>query len=127
MRSIDANVALRVLLRDDPAQEIVARRVLSGPVLLLPTVVLEIVWILQGKGWSREQIADGFDALLKLETLFVREEEALRWVVDRYRDLGDFPDMYHVALSREADSFVTFDQRVERYATGGPVAVETLR
>jgi predicted nucleic-acid-binding protein len=126
MRSIDANIPLRILLRDDPFQEVVARDVLATPVMLIPTVVLEIVFILQGKGWNREEISDGLSIIINMETVFVREEEALRLVLAHYRTAGAFADMFNVALSVDADSFVTFDGRIRRFMPNGMIPVETL-
>jgi predicted nucleic-acid-binding protein len=126
MRSIDANIPLRILLRDDPFQEVVARDVLATPVMLIPTVVLEIVFILPGKGWNREEISDGLSIIINMETVFVREEEALRLVLAHYRTAGAFADMFNVALSVDADSFVTFDGRIRRFMPNGMIPVETL-
>ncbi len=126
MRSLDANIALRLLLADHPHQEHLARQVLSEPAMLLSTVVLETAWVLTGKGWSRGQIVAAFRALLDLEHLYVPDEAALVWVIERFEDGGDFADMLHVALSDGASAFVTFDRKVERYCRDGPVPVETL-
>ena len=126
MRSIDANIILRLLLHDHPEQEELARDVLTRPAMLLATVILEIVWVLQGKGWSREHISRGFRDLLELEHLFVPDEAALIWVSERFEHGGDFADMFHVALSGGATYFTTFDRKLQNYCRGGPVPVETL-
>jgi hypothetical protein len=61
-----------------------------------------------------------------METVFVREEEALRLVLAHYRTAGAFADMFNVALSVDADSFVTFDGRIRRFMPNGMIPVETL-
>lgn len=128
MRSVDANILLRLLLEDDEAQLVVARSVLKGPCLILPTVLLEVVWTAQRQsGRTRTDIAAQLAALMELPHLRFVEEQAVAWTIERYAEGADFGDMLHVALSGEADSFATFDVAIAKSAKGGVVPVETLR
>jgi predicted nucleic-acid-binding protein len=127
MRSVDANIILRLVLQDDEAQLAMAQQVLSSPCLILPTVLVEVVWTAtRAKASSRVQIAQQLQALMELDHLRFVERDAVEWALDRYIKGGDFGDMLHVALSQGATHFTTFDSKVERYAQGGAVEIETL-
>lgn len=127
MRSVDTNVLIRVLVRDNVAQAASAEEVLAGPILLLSTVIMETVRVLETVArWSRDGVATGLEEILAIENGLIPDEVALRWTIDRYRAGGDFADMLHVALSGVANSFVTFDRRIARFARDASVEIETL-
>ncbi len=127
MKSVDANILLRLLLEDDDAQLDVARRVLKGSCLILPTVLLEVVWTAHRQpGRTRPNIAAQLAALMELPHLRFVEEQAVAWAIKRYAAGADFGDMLHVALSGEADSFATFDTGIAKFADDAVVPVETL-
>lgn len=127
MRSLDTNVIVRVLLQDNVEQARVAAQALAEPALLLATVVLETVWVLTGKAWSRAEIVQALRRLLlEFEHLLIPDEDALIWATDRFEAGGDFADLLHVGLSGQASTFATFDRKLERYCGGAPVRIELL-
>lgn len=127
MKSVDANILLRLLLEDDEAQLVIARRVLTGPCLILPTVLLEVVWTAHRQfGRTRTNIAAQLTELMKLAHLRFVEEQAVAWAISRYAKGADFGDMLHVALSGEADCFATFDIGIAKFADESVVPVEAL-
>lgn len=127
MRSIDTNVVMRFFLEDNERQLAAALQILGEPTLLLATVVIEAFWVLdRGLGWLPGQIAIAFDTLLRLADLSCPDEPAIRRALERYVAGADFPDMLHLALSHQASSFVTFDQRIARFADASVVPVETV-
>ena len=69
---------------------------------------------------SRDQMARAFAQLLGLPTVYVEREAEIRWAIERFASNGDLADLIHIATSADADSFVTFDQRLVRQA--GPLA-----
>ena len=127
MRSVDTNVLVRALTRDDPAQTPVAVAILAEGALILPTVVQETVWVLgRSYGWTRELIAAALRGLATTPCLTFESRAAFDWALDRFADGADFADMLHLALSGGASSFATFDQRIARHADASVVHVETL-
>ena len=118
---IDANILLRLILDDIPAQvDLVERlfeRIESGDVegTVLPTIFLEIVFVLERQyQQGRERISDGLDQILALSGLRVVDRaQLLDAVVDYRRRPGvSFADAYHcaVARSRHGGAIVSFDR-----------------
>lgn len=127
MKSVDTNVLLRAMLGDDPVQSSLAVAQFAAPTLITVSVVLETVWFFWRRlGAPIEAIAAAFDALRSLGPLTIAEADAVVWAFGNARTARDFADLLHVALSAGADAFVTFDERLARVATAGPVAVELL-
>jgi predicted nucleic-acid-binding protein len=127
IRSIDTNVVVRLILRDHEQQVAAAVAVLDEAVLLLPTVVQESVWVLESvRDLTRATITAQLRDFLTLPTLIVADADAVAWAIDQYAEGADFADMLHLALSRAADVFTTFDRRIARYADPSVVRVETL-
>lgn len=130
MRAIDANVVVRLIARDDLEAEAVARDLLDEPFLLIPTVLLESEWVLRSVyRLSRQIIDQGFRLLLGHENASVLNGAALAWALDRYAEGGDFADMLHLALAREAEAefFATFDREVKKAAGDAAAFVQCLR
>ena len=127
MRSVDTNVLVRAFLNDVAEQYEIAREVLARPLLVTTTVVLELVWVLtSSRRQTREEVVANLRDLLEVRHIVFADAAAVSWALERYADGGDFADMLHLALSRGASSFVTFDQGIARHAVGSPVPVETL-
>jgi predicted nucleic-acid-binding protein len=126
-RSLDANIVLRAILQDDPVQTPKALDVLREPCVLLPTVLLEVIWVLGSRpDWPRARIIESLDALFELPLFEFRYPDAVRWAVSRYAQGADFADMLHIALSAPGDRFTTFDKGIATFAAGATVQIETL-
>ena len=127
MRSVDANVILRVMLLDHPGQQRLAEEVLSGTCLILPTVLLEVVWTAhRQERLPRDRIARQLVELMNLPNLQFADRDGVAWAIERFANGADFADMLHVALSESADSFVTFDAAIAAHARNSVIPVETL-
>lgn len=129
MRAIDTNVALRLVLRDDPAQLAVARAVFADGGLFLPrSVVLEIEWVLRGlRKLDREQVSTELTRLCRLGGVTVEGLPGVAWAIERYRLGADLADMIHLTSAAECDAFLTFDRALADDAgPDTPVPVETL-
>jgi predicted nucleic-acid-binding protein len=128
MRALDTNVIVRLVARDDPDSEGVARGLLNDRFMLLPTVLLETEWVLRSiYKLPRQVISAGLRTLLGHEMAEVVEAPALWNALLAYDDGSDFADALHAELAATggATSFATFDKsvssrsiRVERVATG---------
>ncbi len=90
----DTNVVIRLLTGDDPQQFARVRRLFATETVFLPkTAILEAEWVLRSLyGCDPQQIADALTALVAL----------------------DFADILHLASSRIAQRFATFDRAFVR-------------
>jgi len=107
MASLDTNVLVRWLVRDDEQQlarvqaifEGAARR---GELLFVPlTVALELEWVLRSKyGLDKAAVLAVFNALLETREIEFHEEGAVERAIHVYR-LGraEFADCLHVGAS----------------------------
>ncbi|HEY1942442.1 MAG TPA: type II toxin-antitoxin system VapC family toxin [Roseiarcus sp.] len=129
MLAVDTNVVVRFLVKDDDAQAERARAVVvSGPVYVAPTVILECDWVLRSLyGFSASQVVRALEAFCGIETVTVGEAGAVRRAF-RMADAGlDFADALHLSLSRGCEAFATFDKRfAQRAATAGVPPVKLI-
>jgi predicted nucleic-acid-binding protein len=127
MRSVDTNVALRLIFRDDERQAQIVESLLGDGFMLGHTVLLETIWVLNTlSGWNRHRIADAMHDLISLPTVQVNCADQISWALQKYMSGADFADMLHLALSGGADAFSTFDRKIVRYANDSIIPVETL-
>lgn len=118
MIALDTNILARFLLKDDPVQFKRARALLAGPAnfTAAPTVLLELVWVLETYNCTRAEIVQALQMLLGLPNFKPKAFEAICYAVDWYKDGMDFGDALHLALSAGDDAFVTFDRALEKVA-----------
>lgn len=120
MIALDTSVIVRVLTRDDPQQAEVAARVMESERLwLCKTALLETEWVLRHlykKG--REEIDRAFRKLLGLRRLDVEDRAAVGRALFWYSQGMDFADALHLASSKGALQFVTFDRDLALAARG---------
>ena len=130
MRALDTNIIVRLVARDDGAQVASAEALLSAPFLILPTVILEAVWVLRTTyALSPSEIVDRLGRVLGNEYAVVQSGRAILWAFRRYCEGADFADMLHIALANEAEakSFATFDRRMAHADISGlTIAFEQL-
>uniref|UniRef100_UPI0035CB5E44 type II toxin-antitoxin system VapC family toxin n=1 Tax=uncultured Sphingomonas sp. TaxID=158754 RepID=UPI0035CB5E44 len=129
MKSLDTNILARLILADDPAQAIIAVRLLAEPVWVTTTVWLELGWLLGKKlALDREMVCEALGTLLAIETVHSDNRDGLLWAIERYRAGADWADVVHLVMSRGVGSaFATFDRRIARFAgEGSPLPIETL-
>ncbi len=129
MKAIDTNVLLRLIVRDDPIQIEHAKTVVAQPFMLLPTVILEAVWVLQTRyGLEPLRIVDELAKVMSLDTASTMSKLAIQWALQRFSLGGDFADMLHIGLAAQTDAthFTTFDRRIERYVADADIVIETL-
>ena len=131
MIALDTKILARFLLKDDPAQFKLAVDLLSQNVSYTapPTVMLELVWVLESYDCTREEIVLALHTLLGLPNFKPKSFEALCHATRGYEAGMDFGDALHLALSVEDDSFVTFDKALGKLAARRDVAppVQMLR
>lgn len=120
MIALDTSVIVRVVTRDDPKQAEIATRVMASERLwLCKTVVLETEWVLRHLyRLSREAIDSAFRRLLGFRRLEVEDRAEVGRALSWYAKGMDFADALHLASSRAAIQFVTFDQDMALTARG---------
>ncbi len=127
MIAADTNVIVRLLTADDPDQTQQARRLFETETVFLPkTVLLEVEWVLRRLyQLGPLQVANALGRLIALPNVQCEDEPAIRKALDLRRDGMDFADALHLASSRMASRFATFDQRMIKAAAKMGPAVST--
>jgi predicted nucleic acid-binding protein len=114
----DTNVIIRLLTGDEPGQTERARHLFETETIFLPkTVLLEAEWVLR-RLYHLEPllVTNALNALISLPNVRCEDESVLRLALDWRRDGMDFADALHLASSRTASRFATFDLRMIRTA-----------
>lgn len=109
---LDTDLWLCYLLNDDAA---LARRVqqlleASPLVTLTPTILLELVWVLECSDCTRTEILAALRHILGLGNMRLPNEAAFFRAVQWFEQGLDFADALHLALSPTTASFMTFDK-----------------
>jgi predicted nucleic-acid-binding protein len=118
MIAVDTNMLARLLLQDDAAQHkkvkalFKTRETFTAPV----TVLLELVWVLESRDCSPEQVAFGLNALMALPNFKPERADAVREALHCYAAGMGFADALHLALSTDEEQFMTFDKAFARQA-----------
>lgn len=120
MRAVDTNVLARLFVRDDAGQLVAARQAMAADLIFVPkTVMIELEWVLRsGYGQSRTTIVAAIETMLATANVEVEDAAAVARAVDWFRRGMDFADAVHLASSRHADAFVSFDAALRRRASG---------
>jgi|JI10StandDraft_1071094.scaffolds.fasta_scaffold2061992_1 predicted nucleic-acid-binding protein len=118
MITIDTNVIVRYLAKDDLLQAQQATHLLtSQDCMILQTVLLEAVWVLSSKvglNWVREAVVERIRHILCLPTIWVQEPANVALALSWYESGMDFADALHLANS--VGDFATFDRRMSNKA-----------
>ena len=120
MISLDTNVVVRVVTADDPDQLAVALKVMrSDDLWLSKTVLLEIEWVLRySYKLSHQTVLETFTRMLGYPNLSVEEPGTVSLALDLFGGGMDFGDALHLASSKGAERFVTFDRNLSLAAQG---------
>jgi len=120
MIGVDANVLVRYLTQDDPAQAravdvLVSESIRTGVRLHVDDIVLcELVWVLRGAyRFNRTTIALALDRILDTALFSFENRDLLRDALERYRVAGgDFADYVIGARNIKAscESTATLDR-----------------
>ena len=120
MISLDTNVLVRYLVRDDLQQAEDARTLLESltserPGYVCREVTVELVWVLErAYGFPRERIATILVELVATDGLVVEQADDVARAALRYRTVGaGFSDLMILAAAERsgAHPLYTFDQR----------------
>jgi len=118
MISVDTNVVLRLLVKDDPEQERAARLLFaSGPVWIAKTVLLEAEWVMRSFYRLDEvEIRAAFLKLLGLNNVQVEDELSIVAALALAAKGIQLADAIHLVSRPDKVQFVTFDRTLIRRA-----------
>ncbi len=118
MISVDTNVLIRAFLADDPKQTPVAQMLLekcaNGKKLFISSyALLEMVWVLKVKKYSRSEICEALLDLLDSPGIVIGQRAVITTAVESFiKGKADFGD-YMIMAEGNANGchkFATFDQ-----------------
>jgi predicted nucleic-acid-binding protein len=113
VKSVDTNILVRLIVRDNPAQAETAALVMAQQVFIPITVLLETAWVLSSfYGFDRSRLNAALLAVLDNENVNVDDAMALRTALDLHRKGADIADVLHLVAARGTETFVTFDKGV---------------
>ena len=112
MITIDTNLIVRLLTNDDPGQARRAAKTMAKDEIFVPkTVILETEWVLRhAYGIEKTSIISGFKKLMGLSNVRVEDQQAVDHAMTWFESGLDFADALHLASSKNADRFETFDK-----------------
>lgn len=125
MIAADTNVIVRLLTGDEPRQTEQARFLFdTETILLAKTVLLEAEWVLR-RLYRLEHLAinRALEGLVSLANVRCEDEPLVRQALAWNRDGMDFADALHLASTRTASRFATFDVAMIKTATAAGLAV----
>ena len=83
------------------------------------TVLLELEWVMRGfYELPTKDISSVLRGLASIEHVTLEDRDAVLVAVDAFDKGLDFADALHLARSRRASGFATFDQRLAKRAKG---------
>jgi predicted nucleic-acid-binding protein len=117
--TIDTNILLRFLLADDAVQYQAAKKLIERPTLLWVSVlsIAELVFVLEGKGFSRLEIRENIMVLSSYKNLYLTRNIILP-AIDLYvnHPALSFVDTCLAYESKEeyAEPLYTFDKKLAK-------------
>ena len=130
MIALDTNILARYLLADDAGQHDIARRLIedaSRAYWVPVTVVLELSWVLKGRGVPGPAAARAIADLALLPSVRMQSAEAVAVAASAAVDGFEFADALHLAMSGKAEQFLTFDRQLVRWSRAGSHAFPRAR
>lgn len=118
MRSLDTNMLARFFIDDDDDPQAARQRpaavaALAERCFVPVTVVLELEWVMRGfYELPRPDISRVLRARAGITHVALEDRDAVLAAVEAFDHGLDFADALHLARSRRASGFATFDRRL---------------
>jgi predicted nucleic-acid-binding protein len=118
MTAVDTNILVRFLVKDDKAQYESASEIFRSHEVFIPrTVILETEWVLRYVyDFDSGKILDAFKSLFGLSNIHTEDFHIMSEAVSMAEKGLDFADALHLASSRGADKFMSFDKSLVKKA-----------
>ena len=119
MRSVDTNVLVRLIVRDDAKQVIAAERFIERGAWVSQIVLAETSWVLSAVyGLDHAEIATAVEMLINQAVVTIQDSDVVLAALNHYRlrpSLG-FSDCLVLEVARKAGHmpFGTFDKNLSR-------------
>lgn len=118
MLAVDTNLVVRLLANDDAAQ---ARRAAvlfaSDQIFISKTVLLESEWVLRfSYELPPKVILQALRNIIGLPNVMVEQPREIAEALEGFERGLDFADALHLASSRRAGKFATFDKKLIKRA-----------
>lgn len=98
-------------------QKIIATKILSKPVYVSLTVILEFEWVMRGVyKLDKPTILNIYRALQRLPTVTIEDKAILDNVLLLFEQGLDFADALHLAQTLSLQGFITFDNNFYKRA-----------
>jgi predicted nucleic-acid-binding protein len=109
--SVDTNVLVRLLTRDDEAQFKASRKLFAAVEIFIPdTVILETEWVLRcAYELQPAAVCDAFRRVFGLRNVHLANGRSLAQAIVWHEQGLDFADALHLAASQGSESLKTFD------------------
>ena len=120
---VDVNLLLRHILNDDKEQAAASRRFLEHAarqgkrLLVLELAIAEAAWVLTGRGWSHQDIAEALLALSADDRFELRDRPIVQHALRLYAEQNvDWIDAYQAvyAVENRAEGVASFDSDYEK-------------
>jgi len=118
MLAVDTNVIVRIVTNDDPEQSPRAIALFErARIFVTKTVLLETEWVLRfSYQLPREAIVCALRKVIGLQQVEVENIGVVVMALDWHEQGMDFADGLHLASSRNAADFATFDEKLVKLA-----------
>jgi predicted nucleic-acid-binding protein len=129
MISVDTNVIVRLLTRDDEKQYQTALKLFNKNQIFIPiTVLLELEWVLRfAYQFDSFEITGALKKLAGLEQVTIDRPEELSLAVQGLQSNMDFADAMHLAIAANITrQFATFDKKLARKAMRSACRIKLL-
>lgn len=119
MISVDTNVIVRFLTGDDQLQFKKSKALFSKENIIITTsVILECEWVLRyAYHFKQHEITTAFRSLFGLPNVQLEQPLVISNAIDWHQNGMDFADALHLAQSKDAEAFVTFDKKLIKFAS----------
>lgn len=122
MKAIDTNILARFFIDDANDEQAAKQRpkaleILSQPVYVSVTVILEFEWVMRGfYKLDRADILQVYQSLLGFVHVQVEDHARVLQALDYYAQGLDFADSLHAVRAQDYQAFVTFDAKFAKKA-----------
>lgn len=113
MISVDTNVIVRLLTKDDVEQFQQSLKLFQEKeIFICDTVILETEWVLRfAYKFSPSEIDQAFTRLFGLANVYLANANAIAQVLEWHQQGLDFADAFHLAQSQHCSQLYTFDRK----------------
>ncbi|MCU7960778.1 MAG: type II toxin-antitoxin system VapC family toxin [gamma proteobacterium symbiont of Bathyaustriella thionipta] len=120
MVSVDTNIIIRFLTRDDAVQHKKSFEIFNNHEVFIPdTVILKTEWVLRyAYDFSAEAICDALLKLFGLTNVHLSNPAFIAQAIQWHRLGMDFSDALHLTQSQPFDKLYTFDKKFISKAKG---------